>query len=67
MSLLWLRCRCDCVWVCVYVGGVVNVVECDLFFESGCVWVDCERPRLKLTWTERRTTPTGYPLVYILL
>ena len=23
---------CDCVWVCVYVGGVVDVVECGLFF-----------------------------------
>ena len=31
---------CDCVWVCVYVGGVVDVVECGLFFESRCVWVD---------------------------
>ena len=30
---------CDCVWVCVYVGGVVDVVECGLYFESGCVWV----------------------------
>ena len=28
---------CDCVWVCVYVGGVVYVVECGLFFESRCV------------------------------
>ena len=28
---------CDCVWVCVYVGGVVDVVECGLFFESKCV------------------------------
>ena len=26
-----------CVWVCVYVGGVVDVVECGLFFESRCV------------------------------
>ena len=57
ISLLWLRCmRCDCtmlvcicvefteicVWVCVYVGGVVGVVECCLFFESRCVWVDCQ-------------------------
>ena len=25
------------VWVCVYVGGVVDVVECGLFFESRCV------------------------------
>ena len=36
---------CDCVWVCVYVGGVggvVDVVECGLFFESRCVWVDCQ-------------------------
>ena len=23
---------CHCVWVCVYVGGVVDVVECGLFF-----------------------------------
>ena len=32
---------CDCVWVCVYVGGVVGVVECCLFFESMCVcgWI----------------------------
>ena len=22
----------DCVWVCVYVGGVVDVVECVFFF-----------------------------------
>ena len=56
MSLLWLRCRrcvCTmlecicvefavvCVWVCVYVGGVADVVECGLFFESRCIWVDC--------------------------
>ena len=27
--------------MCVYVGGVVGVVECCLFFESMCVWVDC--------------------------
>ena len=27
--------------VCVYVGGVVDV-ECGLFFESRCVWVDCQ-------------------------
>ena len=34
---------CDCVWVCVYVGGVVDVVECVFFFlESRCVWVDCQ-------------------------
>ena len=26
---------CDCVWVCVYVGGVVDVVECGLFFSLG--------------------------------
>ena len=32
---------CVCVWVCVYVGGVVDV-ECGLFFESRCVWVDCQ-------------------------
>ena len=32
---------CDCVWVCVYVGGVVGVVEY-LFFESRCGWVDCQ-------------------------
>ena len=25
--------------MCVYVGGVVDVVECGLFFESRCVWV----------------------------
>ena len=31
-----------CVWVCVYVGGVVDVVECGLFFESRCEWVDCQ-------------------------
>ena len=24
--------------MCVYVGGVVDVVECGLFFESMCVW-----------------------------
>ena len=28
--------------MCVYVGGVVDVVECGLFFESRCVWVDCQ-------------------------
>ena len=33
---------CDCVWVCVYVGGLVDVVECGLFFESRCVCVDCQ-------------------------
>ena len=33
-------CCCVTVWVCVYVGGVVDV-ECGLFFESMCVWVDC--------------------------
>ena len=27
---------CDCVWACVYVGGVVDVVEC-VFFKSRCV------------------------------
>ena len=27
-----------CVWGCVY---VVGVVECGLFLESMCVWVDC--------------------------
>ena len=34
MSLLWLRCSmCVCnMLVCVYVGGVVDVVECGLFF-----------------------------------
>ena len=34
---------CCCVTVsgCVYVG-VVDVVECWLFFESRCVWVDCQ-------------------------
>ena len=32
---------CDCVWVCVFVGGVVDVVECGLFFESRCIWVYC--------------------------
>ena len=26
-----------CVWVCVNVGGVVDVVECGLFFECG--WI----------------------------
>ena len=25
--------------MCVYVGGVVDVVECGLFFESRCVCV----------------------------
>ena len=30
------------VWVCVYIVGVVDVVECGLFFESRCVWVDCQ-------------------------
>ena len=25
--------------MCVYVGDVVDVVECGLFFESWCVWV----------------------------
>ena len=36
---------CCCVTVSgcvVYVGGVVGVVECCLFFESRCVWVDCQ-------------------------
>ena len=28
--------------MCVYVSGVVDVVECGLFFESRCVWVDCQ-------------------------
>ena len=28
--------------LCVYVGGVVDVVECGLFFESRCVRVDCQ-------------------------
>ena len=28
---------CDCVWVCVYVGSVVDVVECVFFLKSGCV------------------------------
>ena len=33
---------CDCVWVCVYVGGVVDVVECGLFFGLGvCGCVGC--------------------------
>ena len=35
-------CRVDRVWVCVYVGGVADVVECGLFFKSRCVWVDCQ-------------------------
>ena len=31
---------CDCVWVCVYVGVVVDVVECGLFFSLGvCGWM----------------------------
>ena len=31
---------CDCVLVCVYVGGVVDVVECGLFFSLGvCGWI----------------------------
>ena len=25
-----------------YVGGVLDVVEWGLFFESRCVWVDCQ-------------------------
>ena len=33
--------RCVCVWVGVYVGGVVDVVECGLFLESRCIWVYC--------------------------
>ena len=33
---------CVTVSGCVYVGGVVDVVECGLFFESRCVWVDCQ-------------------------
>ena len=32
---------CVGVWVCFYVGGVVYVVECGLFFESRCVWSVC--------------------------
>ena len=24
--------------MCVYVGGVVDVVECGLFLESRCIW-----------------------------
>ena len=39
LSLLNLL-LCDWVWVCVYVGGVVDV-ECGLFLECRCVWVDC--------------------------
>ena len=35
-------CCCVTVWVCVYVGGVGDVVECGLFFESRCAWVDCQ-------------------------
>ena len=35
-------CCCVTVWLCVYVGGVIDVVECGLFFESRCVWVDCQ-------------------------
>ena len=31
---------CDYVWVCVYVGGVVDVVECGLFLSLGvCGWI----------------------------
>ena len=31
---------CDCVWVCVYVGCVVDVVECGLFLSLGvCGWI----------------------------
>ena len=41
---LWWDCcdllLCNCVWVCVYVGGVVDVVECALFLESRGIWVD---------------------------
>ena len=29
---------CDCVWVCVYVGGVVDVDECGLFLRLGVCW-----------------------------
>ena len=25
--------------MCVYVGGVVDIVECGLFFESRCGWI----------------------------
>ena len=32
---------CDCVWVCVYVGGVVDVVEYGLYFSLD-VCVDCQ-------------------------
>ena len=32
---------CDCVWLCVFVGGVVDVVEWGLFLESRCIWVYC--------------------------
>ena len=45
MVLLLVRsatCFSDCVWVCVNVGGVVDVVEWGLFFNSRCVWVDCQ-------------------------
>ena len=32
--------------MCVYVGGVVDVVECGFFFESRCVCLpDGQRPR----------------------
>ena len=31
-------CWCVTVWVCVYVGGVVDVVECGLFFVPGRSW-----------------------------
>ena len=34
-------CCVTVVWVCVYVGSVVDVVECGLFLESRCIWVDC--------------------------
>ena len=31
---------CDCVWVCVYVGGVVDVVECVCFLSIRvCGWI----------------------------
>ena len=28
---------CHCVWVYVYVDGVVDVVDCGLFLESRCI------------------------------
>ena len=40
LSLLKYVVVCDCVWVCVYAGGAVDVVECVFFLSLGvCGWI----------------------------